>query len=77
MRSNSATPLAAAVAQRLQQPSRMKQKQAWFWREPTVLQDSASAERYRGRIIVGMLTGDGEDTLDQPPSATTRGAKKQ
>ena len=33
-------------------------KLAWTWRQPAIHQDSASAERMRGRIIVGMLTGD-------------------
>jgi hypothetical protein len=33
-------------------------KLAWTWRQPAIHQSSASAERMRGRIIVGMLTGD-------------------
>jgi hypothetical protein len=33
-------------------------KLAWTWRQPAIHQASASAERMRGRIIVGMLTGE-------------------
>lgn len=40
-------------------------KLAWTWRQPAIHQNSATTERMRGRVIVGMLTGDAPNQIVQ------------
>ena len=52
-------------------------KLAWTWRQPAIPQDSAGAERMRGRIIVGMLTrGDATEAVQGGVGGGRDDAKK-